>query len=348
MRQSVSKQIAWVNTAKAFGVVLVITGHLLYKTHFSLLNQLIYSFHMPMFFVLSGYVFHIIQSQKTSTFILKKVRRVLIPAVVFICATIPLYFYVNRQNPFELLSFLKRLFFIKGQLPYNDPCWFFIVIFEIYVFVYFLIKISDSLWFKILICLLSFIVITVLYYFGLNRFLIFGIDRAILGMGFFLFGHVFRELNCFEKQSIAKDIFIFFCGLALSILFGLILNPKVSMYGFGLGNCLFFIISGLAGSCWFIILCKRLTTLLCKSKRVLVWVDWICKNSVLIIGTHYVLITFIGIFLSVIHQNNKNVYDIGLVFMVTLIFVVYLPVCYFVNRYIPLLSVEKARRNNEC
>lgn len=348
MRQSVSKQIAWVNTAKAFGVVLVITGHLLYKTHFSLLNQLIYSFHMPMFFVLSGYVFHIIRFQKTSTFILKKVRRVLIPAVLFICATIPLYFYVNRQNPFELLSFLKRLFFIKGQLPYNDPCWFFIVIFEIYVFVYFLFKISDSLWFKILVCLLSFIVITDLYYYGLNRFLIFGIDRAILGMGFFLFGSILRDFNGLEKQSIAKDMIVLFCALAISVLFGLILNPKVSMYGFGLGNCLYFIISGLAGSCWFIIVCKYLTTLLCKSKKVLVGVDWICKNSVCIIGTHYVLITFIGVILAAIHLDNQIVYNIGLVFMVSLILAVYLPVCYFVNRYIPLLSVEKARSNNGC
>lgn len=49
-------RIEWVDIAKVLGVILVICGHLLYATNFDVINKMIYSFHMPMFFTLSGYV----------------------------------------------------------------------------------------------------------------------------------------------------------------------------------------------------------------------------------------------------------------------------------------------------
>ena len=45
---------AWVDVAKGVGVCLVFLGHLWYYTDFPLLNQMIYSFHVPMFFCCPG------------------------------------------------------------------------------------------------------------------------------------------------------------------------------------------------------------------------------------------------------------------------------------------------------
>ena len=46
------------DTAKALGLFLVFWGHILYGSpHMvSIFNRAIYSFHMPMYFILSGYV----------------------------------------------------------------------------------------------------------------------------------------------------------------------------------------------------------------------------------------------------------------------------------------------------
>lgn len=48
----------WIDVAKGMGLVLVIWGHLLYRSTWEMVNRAIYSFHMPMYFVLSGYLYN--------------------------------------------------------------------------------------------------------------------------------------------------------------------------------------------------------------------------------------------------------------------------------------------------
>ena len=46
----------WIDISKGIAVVLVVLGHFWYRSDLSLLNQIIYSFHVPLFFILSGYL----------------------------------------------------------------------------------------------------------------------------------------------------------------------------------------------------------------------------------------------------------------------------------------------------
>lgn len=48
-----SKRVEWIDTAKGIGLILVILGHL----KIDYLSAWIYTFHMPLFFFLSGVVF---------------------------------------------------------------------------------------------------------------------------------------------------------------------------------------------------------------------------------------------------------------------------------------------------
>ena len=52
------ERLKWVDAAKAIGLFLVFWGHILYggSSIGSVINRAIYSFHMPMYFILSGYV----------------------------------------------------------------------------------------------------------------------------------------------------------------------------------------------------------------------------------------------------------------------------------------------------
>ena len=50
--------VYWIDSAKAIGIILIIVGHLSYGSSLSWINKLIYSFHVPLFFMLSGIVFH--------------------------------------------------------------------------------------------------------------------------------------------------------------------------------------------------------------------------------------------------------------------------------------------------
>ncbi len=48
------KRIGWVDAAKGIGILLVVLGHNQINSYAHLFHQLIYSFHMPLFFILAG------------------------------------------------------------------------------------------------------------------------------------------------------------------------------------------------------------------------------------------------------------------------------------------------------
>ena len=51
----VSERYTWIDCIKGIGIFLVVLGHI-YKDNY--IGQWIYSFHMPLFFMLSGYLMY--------------------------------------------------------------------------------------------------------------------------------------------------------------------------------------------------------------------------------------------------------------------------------------------------
>ena len=79
-----SGRIAWIDIVRGIGILLVVLGHL--ETGFP--ERVIYAFHMPLFFFLSGYV-HKIQN-KYGAFLQKRSIHLLVPYVVFLLLLAPL------------------------------------------------------------------------------------------------------------------------------------------------------------------------------------------------------------------------------------------------------------------
>ncbi|MEC5044856.1 acyltransferase family protein, partial [Klebsiella pneumoniae] len=84
----------WVDYAKGFGIVLVVYGHIsrgLYNSGiisdtkwFHFIDSLIYSFHMPLFFFLSGlFLMKSFQGRGLSYFIFNKVDTILYPYLIW-------------------------------------------------------------------------------------------------------------------------------------------------------------------------------------------------------------------------------------------------------------------------
>ncbi|KRK86085.1 hypothetical protein FC99_GL001832 [Levilactobacillus koreensis JCM 16448] len=48
----------WIDIARAIAMLCVIIGHSLYQYTDSTFGHLIYNFHMPLFFIFSGYLYH--------------------------------------------------------------------------------------------------------------------------------------------------------------------------------------------------------------------------------------------------------------------------------------------------
>ncbi|MET3355555.1 UNVERIFIED_ORG: fucose 4-O-acetylase-like acetyltransferase [Xanthobacter viscosus] len=83
----------WIDYAKAIGILLVVFGHVLIGMRFSAFTQFpswmtaaefyIYSFHMPLFFLLSGYVFPISKEKKFGHFLVSSLINLFIPYLIW-------------------------------------------------------------------------------------------------------------------------------------------------------------------------------------------------------------------------------------------------------------------------
>lgn len=273
-------RIEWLDIAKGLGVLLVVIGHLWYKCPYPLVNQIIYSFHMPMFFILSGFVFKK-GNLKFGSFVVSKSKRLLLPTLIFfVFGAVHLSIL---KEPF--VDILRKFFFIDGKCPFNDPCWYFITLFQLLIVSYFLNLDKSSYILKIFFIIIAFISGLIFYKF--EEPLYFGISRTIIAFVFFSLGTVLGQLNRQGKniqKAYLKALIIIGC-FALWVLCGVVLNDKVSFYSMILGNYFCFIMAGICGSIVFIELCK----LLQKTKLIKNFLIKTADNSILIIGTHYFL-----------------------------------------------------------
>lgn len=128
------ERINWIDMAKGGGIILVVIGHCLNPN--SVINSVIFSFHMPLFFIISGYL---LKSDVTiSHFLYKKSVRLLLPYFF----TFIIYFFAytiidNNSNAWqEYLINLSKSYALGNGLVYSwidtqpvGPLWFIVCLF---------------------------------------------------------------------------------------------------------------------------------------------------------------------------------------------------------------------------
>jgi len=139
-----SNRVLWVDNAKAVGMILVFFGHFIEQivnagSAVALAPQkYIYSFHMPLFFFISGFFLKINKDEKFIDYFKKKVLVRLIPVLFFEAILIPFWFYRFHFNFIDLLWFGKSN--IIGHPTYNGVTWFVICLFTAELYIYFIYK----------------------------------------------------------------------------------------------------------------------------------------------------------------------------------------------------------------
>ncbi len=194
----------WVDYAKAIGIFLVVYGHVarglmnaglpLDKQWFELLDSVIYTFHMPLFFFLSGLFFYdSLINRGTTGLIANKLDTIIYPYVVWSLiqgfSELVLANYTNGQvTAYEVLSFAWQP---RAQF------WFLFALFQIFVVCSLLYKLANDK--NVLLITLFFGLIYIFKtLFFINALTIFIIDYAV----FFAFGIWFKEIaSFFEAKS---------------------------------------------------------------------------------------------------------------------------------------------------
>jgi fucose 4-O-acetylase-like acetyltransferase len=198
----------YIDIAKIIGIFLVICGHYVYYLHIPMNENGIYLwniaititlFHMPLFYIISGYLYKTPESWIT---LLKNIiNRLLIPYILLCLSStiiglfIQLFF--NERNIGEaihelihnLYGIISGADFPHTRLFFSGPLWFVYSLIIIRI-VYYTIEryVNDTLSTKLLVCILC---IGGLY---LGNNLPFRLDSSIVGLLFFIIGDIGKDM----------------------------------------------------------------------------------------------------------------------------------------------------------
>lgn len=181
----------WVDWTKIIGIFLVTLGHgNLVSVE---LNTFIYSFHMPLFFILSGILF------KYRNFIesLKKGWHTLLVPYFIINLIILAYtsILLILKGTFDVQMFLGKVVAVIVGLGYNvgylspvsAPTWFLISL----VFLHILTSLREDRAYRLLLVLFCIGVFLILQYYEIDTLV--PIDSTLLAMPFFIAGYEMKE-----------------------------------------------------------------------------------------------------------------------------------------------------------
>lgn len=122
-----NKRITWVDSAKGFGIVLVLILHSVFPEP---LRAVASAFAMMLFFWLSGFVFSVRESDSFRSFAVRKIRTLMVPGITcaWIVCCISAAFEVFNNASFDVRMFVCELFGVfvnlRGNPVWNGVTWF--------------------------------------------------------------------------------------------------------------------------------------------------------------------------------------------------------------------------------
>lgn len=203
------KRMQWVDALKAFGITMIILGHLL--NGYGPVWKIVYGFHVPLFIFLSGITAHTRDNEKLHRYLIRKAKSILLPYYLWGIISIILYVILGSKfdgsKAITLSESIKGLLWgnaENGLMRWNAPMWYLPVFFVIQILGYFIIKIGINR-IKIICCLISTLGIAILlYHFEMITYLPFGIETALYLLPFYICGVVYRKY--LENRHITNEV----------------------------------------------------------------------------------------------------------------------------------------------
>jgi fucose 4-O-acetylase-like acetyltransferase len=241
-----------VDTMRALGICMVVVGHTIGIS--SELEQWIFSFHMPLFFFISGLVLSDQRLGATFSNAIKHyTKRLLIPYLIFGLLTYLPWVIVTRHyglNASFIIDPLKPLvgmvvgIGVDGWLQHNVMLWFFPCLFC----VHFLYRFLDTFFGKKNVFIWS--VVFAAIGFSLSLYspirLPWGIDIGCVALLFYSSG---KRLAMFEISTELAPLKMFLFGFVCACFqfFSIFLNGRVDMNSMSFGNPLLFLLGAFSG-----------------------------------------------------------------------------------------------------
>jgi len=185
-------RIAWIDYAKGLGIILVVYGHVVGGAYtgnieisnaFIVSHNIIYHFHMPLFFFLAGlFVHQSIINRGTKSYVVKKLHVLLYPYFVWSILEGMTELFMSRH------TYINTTLLDLLSIPYQPikHFWFLYALFLMYMAYAISLKTKG-------LSLHLFILLSLLLYFYPIKLSVLTIDHFCINLVFFTIGIVYRQ-----------------------------------------------------------------------------------------------------------------------------------------------------------
>ncbi len=275
-----NKRIDFIDVAKGIGIILVVLGHL--NSAEQPIRNFIYSFHMPLFFILSGVFFN--EKTEFKHLLLKSIKTLLIPYLIFVAVDALVYIIINNFQweavDFAIKTRLISMTGIRLRIT-NLPLWFMFALFFTRILYYFIYKIRAL---EVITIVAGVVLVTVAkeFWYPPKCMYIVALPCILFySLGYRLKRHIFNLHTLkFNGWGITLSMLAF-----VSLYITSNINECVNIYSYKYGNFILFYLNGILGSALIIVLSVWLS----RVKGISNVFTYFGKNSVVIMICHYYL-----------------------------------------------------------
>ena len=194
------QRIEYIDVLRGLGIIIMIMGHVGFGGKF---DRFIHTFHMPLFFFISGYLFTKRDSFSMVSLVKKKARQLLIPYICFgIFHYIIWVLFVRTTQSFST-PLISLVSYNTKNMPIAGALWFFTALFFTEVFYsFFTYRIHNEKLLTAVIFTVSAATMVITTYTDLRLPLT--IDIALAAIGFYHIGRILRSVA--DKNNIVTEI----------------------------------------------------------------------------------------------------------------------------------------------
>lgn len=266
--KDLKERVEYIDIAKGIGILLVILGHVVYDGNYPMkgagsISDFIFSFHMPLFFIISG--FCIKDSKKLDKSVLLKMARIyLLPYAIWsvlYVAAFQLFYTVHYQSSF--ISLDNHQFCHAISDCGIAPLWFLLALFISEVLVIAIKSlIKAKYWRYCLLIILAGISIVCSYWYNtidniniLSQNWIMGTFRIVPTTFYVFLGYLMKDqIN--RLSQLRKKWIVIAIATAVQVLLCFVWTDSIDVHIFILGNPWLYFIKGINGSLMIILIAQ--------------------------------------------------------------------------------------------
>ncbi len=305
------KRLDRIDILRAIGIILMVAGHVF--TFFGKFDRYIHTFHMPLFFVISGYLFKSKPETKLFTLIGQRAKRLLLPYVTFAVINYVAWLFLERGTEEWYAPLVRLVTYNTSGLPICGALWFLTALFWAEAFYFVFDRAIRKPQIRSVLVLTASVVACAVQNSTEFR-LPLTIDTGFICMGFYEIGRLCKTCGGkisekINKTSVMKKSLL---ALVLFLVNGVLafVNPYVNIKSGWYGIVPLFWINALLGSAFCYMLALMTEMYLKESNSLKKYLVTIGRGSIVYLGFNQVLIVCMRVLFGAV-PVSVNIWIVG-------------------------------------